>query len=497
MRTPRVEKLPTLSRLNYKISRFNNIDGREIGGEIPLNICSYGYNIKFRSGMLCGGMGIDRPVVTLEDGSQREIPNLSKFARAMHRIALYRRKDPVTGARDDRLLAFSDVENNVYETEVVRGDYTVNEAIKIEGYDAECINYYTGGKDCLLIFLPYGGMYLYDGDTAVLHETPPLTSVCMHYDRVYGVGADGTSLHFSAPLEPHNFAPESGGGTIRFMDEGGKVEKVVSFKDYLFIFREHAVHRMRAYTDPSEYTVTKIFESDTVIHANTVAITDDVMMFVIGTHLMIFDGYTVRRYAEGLSALIDTVDHGSAVFFENKYYLGCRIKTRGEIVGDEKIPSVDINNALLEVDPYSDDVAVLRGTDVRRMTPVVLGKLSFLLILFNNYRQAYCARLSDSGRIMGNVLEKLWISPTSDLGERGRVKSLKRVYITAEGPLTLGIGQGGELQTRTVYASPSEQVLPFRTRGNDLYIRIETEGDGFRVYGMTLVLDLIRRYYAN
>ena len=42
-------------------------------------------------------------------------------------------------------------------------------------------------------------------------------------------------------------------------DEGGRAQKVVSFNDYVFIFREYAIHRLTAYTDLTEYKLIKTF----------------------------------------------------------------------------------------------------------------------------------------------------------------------------------------------------------------------------------------------
>ena len=496
----RRDNTPQVSRYNYKINSFDGIDAKTDNSRLPLSIGSYGYNISIENGVLKTGMGVEQAVLKDSQGAMRVLPDLSNVLKTIKGLYVYRAYDYDYNLKDDRIIVRAS-DGKFYQVGLYEGStFTEIEGLKSDSDDVTCINYYMDGKDAFLVYTGDGGVFHYVPGKLTKHENAPaMKSACMHYDRVFGVDSkDYNKIHFSAPLVPTDFSVENGGGSISLMDDGGKINKVISFKDYVFVFRDYAVHRLTAYTVPSEYSIAKVFSSGEKINADTVAVADNYLIFLCGNSLYKFDGYTLTKVYEGMSSLIDSSEYAVGVTFKGKYYLSVRMKKEGdEKIGDEIEFSTPKNNAVFCFDTlFSDNVAIMRGVDIRGFVPLVLGDYVELMVYFNNARASHIGIVNWSGKLYGKNLDKLFVSPFSNVGDLTRLKALRRIFVMSKYDFTLTIRQGDTTSEKRIFGNVSPTETAFSTVGDEISYRIKTNED-LMISELQFSFDLVRRYYAK
>ena len=87
--------------------------------------------------------------------------------------------------------------------------------------------------------------------------------MCLHYERLFAVvGGERNRLAFSANLEPTDWTEDlSSGGFIEMQDERGGLNRVISYNDYIYVFRDFGVARVSAYGDQTDFSVSQLFIS--------------------------------------------------------------------------------------------------------------------------------------------------------------------------------------------------------------------------------------------
>lgn len=484
------EKLPKSGHCRVNVNAIDGMDARPEREMSGLNYCVEGYNFALENGKLVPPMGLERGTVTTPTGKTETLWGLNDFMKQI--MSFYHFRNSLDG---DLMIMFGG--NRLYQMSFSTGNTVRIESIPaIEG-EVHFLQYYFQGKETLLIFLENGGMYTYDGrnDAAFYPDVPGMTSVCMHYHRVYGVDGENT-LYFSDDLNPTNWQSSSTeGGYIRLMDEGGKLHTVLRWKDYLFLFREHSVHRLIAYTDQSDFQLTKVYTSESRIIKNTISVCDDFIVFW-SDRFYRFDGFNLTPFFEGLTPLIESTKYAYSTYFDRKYFFACTVKRTDGDVGDENVFTE--NNALFALHRNGKDFAYLRGTDVRCMAPFVRGEDRELFVAFRNFRAANIARLNDKGKIFNQTLRKKFVSAWSDFGDPSRQKTVRTAYIKGKYPMTFAVEtENGVWERQTEGKADRAERVEFKATGERMRYRLETDADAIAVQGITFDTDFIRRYYAD
>ena len=87
------------------------------------------------------------------------------------------------------------------------------------------------------------GVYLVDpaATNIKVNNAPKITSMCVHYERIFATVQDNqNALWFCKEFDPTKWEIDgTGAGFIEMVDERGYLTKVISFLDYVYIFREY------------------------------------------------------------------------------------------------------------------------------------------------------------------------------------------------------------------------------------------------------------------
>ncbi|MCH5164000.1 MAG: hypothetical protein J1F36_03200 [Clostridiales bacterium] len=328
------------------------------------------------------------------------------------------------------------------------------EGIKLNGVP-KAIGYRLYGEDVVLICSPSDNMVVWNGvDPAYYVSSSPLiTSMAMHYERMFvSTSNEVNTLWFSDDLDPTNWNTDmTEGGFIELADERGALIKVLSFLNYVYIFRERGISRLTAYAEQSEFTVSNLFVTGGKIYPESIALCGDKVIFASSDGLFTFDGVSARRILTNLDGLIAPDENCVATYHGGKYYLALK----ANFESDSRFKS-GTNNAILI---YGDNgYTLMRGYDVSgfysggdTLYAIIDGKL--------HVQGGKCS------------LPKRWTVPQTDLGS-GRVKRIKVLYIDTKTDITL-----------TVHIDEKSKQFFVAGKGTASRININMPG---RKFGMTV-----------
>jgi|GEM_PF-1651875 len=496
----RRDKTPAPSRFTYPIHRFLGIDAKSEPASLPLGYAAFAYNIAFKDEKLTTSFGMEKGTYFDSLGTQRLFPNLSYETQFFKQLFLYRKYNYEQKTREDKLMVHTRY-NRLYTCNFKGSDFTnVTEEMGLpQGADLHCINYHMDGEDVLVIYQSTGGAQVYDGEAFTSYpDVPKASSVCIHYERAWLAEKETNKLWFSADLDPTDFTAETGkGGYITFPDDGGKLLKVVSFKDYIFIFREFCIHRLAAYADPGDYKLTRVFVSNNKIYANLIQATSDKIIFYADDGFYAFDGFVASKVYERFTPLIESVENATVCFFDQKYMVALRLKNLDNSkVGDEAL-AIYKNNCVVAFDQLTGSVSIMRGVDINSFLPINIEKNCGVYVSLNNFRGCWVYKLTNDGKLDGVPLKKLWSSSLSNLASIDRYKILRNIFISCLHPAVLTVTHDEGQSIYYLSASAKPQRLPINKKCDSVAISIASDEEYFFVSNLQLTFDTMRYYYAN
>lgn len=384
---------------------------------LPITNAKICYNFDFSSGVLKAGFGIE----TSKNGTL-DIGDI-----AVKNIWLYKRYDTVNMRKDDRLMILSE-NGQIFWRYIYRLDYTLYELVGVNLIGVGiAVNYRLYGEDVIIICTDKDSMIVWDGEKLAysVPSSPRVTSMVMHYERMFvTITGERNAIWFSDDLDPTNWNTDiDSGGFIEMLDERGALNKVVSYLNYIYIFRDYGITRLSAYAEQAEFSVNNLFVSSGKILADSICLCGDVIMFMAQDGLYQFDGMSTRKVLRNIAPLFLTSE-ATACYHNGKYFLACKMKFDSFAVGCEK--SEYVNNTLIVYDIAANSYSVTRGVDLKKLVSITIGDDSCILCI--NRQGKLGEILENCGEAFGEVLPKKWIVGSTDLGS-GKLKLIKEIYI--------------------------------------------------------------------
>lgn len=450
------------------------------------SVAKISYNLTGKTGALkeCGGFSA---FSLTSNGIQTEVTIENK---EIVKVWYYKRFDNGTKKNDDRILLLSSDKRlyNLYVNGLDLGVSLVDERQFLE--TPEALNYRLNGEDVIIFCSGKDKMRVYNGvDTPlVVNDAPSLSSMCVHGERLFATCPDTlNTLWFSDDLDPTNWNISlDEAGYVEMADENGALLKVLSFFNYVYVFRSYGIARFYGTGDQSRFSLTHLFVSSDRIIGDTVCVCGDRVLFLTQQGLFDFDGDGTTKILDSLSGLFDGVDnsHACAAYFGGKYFLACRLNFGdGRKVMCEKGDFV--NNAIVQVDLTNGSISIVRGVDVTSIAAINAPQKNFLLACFRNEKRV--ALFDDGGSVFGEAMPKRWVCPRTDLGGADRKKLLKYALIDTEFDLTLCVETDGTEYTKFVRGSTKQQKVPFNIVGRVFRLSLNSETDKMKVSRPCLV----------
>lgn len=426
------------------MTRYADADFKSDRSLLPFSSAKNFYNIDFSSGVLRKGYGVK---------AHSCVPTYAQ------RYWIYRLYSEEHNAYVDQyiyqysngLLAWHDAFKN-------KEIYVSGRPFK----SLDIINYRVNSKDVLLLSCEGRKLMTWDGTALTEYDNSPgISSMAIHYERLFVTSRDErTKVYFSKNLDPTQWEiSEDGGGFIELLDERGYLNKVVSFGNYLYIFRDHGISRVTAYGDQSEFSVVNMFVTAGRIFPSSITTCGNCIMFLASDGLYKFDGYNCVRTLTDISPSIQSDDNCACAYYDGKYYLACNVDfADGRLIGCESSATHKIN-ALIVYDPLSGEYSISRGIDISFMNACSYNGEDFLM----------CCESGSGGIIergasrFGKLLPSYWESGVTDMHMPDKIKYVTEIlFDNSDGDsmdnAIVGVCADGEWHTLNIQSAITDGV---------------------------------------
>ncbi len=259
------------------------------------------------------------------------------------------------------------------------------------------------------------------------------------------------------------------------------MNKIISFNDYVYVFRDYGVSKISAYGDQEDFSVSQLFISSSKIYGKSVTSCGDRIMFLAKDGIHTFDGYDTTKLTLNIENMFksENNDNCCGLFYQDKYYLACRMNFNDDgLIGCENYSEGYQNNALIEYDLKTGDLNILRGVDIRSIIAIEESNVSKLVACFNGEYKSYLGQLDDSGTLFGQALVSYWQSPFSNLGYPNHIKIVKEILIKTLSDCQVTIKSDKEEKTYNVKGKSTTQRVKTHVSGELIQISFQTENVG-------------------
>lgn len=447
----------TTKNVSYKTYDFasfaNGINTNYDDKLMPLKYSNNTYNFSFNNGALINGLGVSEFKVkySTKDLAREhgfKIPEGLSVLGAW----VYNRYSNADVKYVDYLIVYCS------DGKIYMGSMFINSEVmaEVDGLLFSSLPivepYNLNGADVLLIGTKNEGLFVLDARFTPykIDSAPNITSMAIHYERLFVTidGADKRTLYFSDDLDPTNWnLTLNEGGFINMMDDKGVLNKVVSFNDYLYVFRDFGIARVSAYASQEEFFVSQLYTSSGRIYPKTITMCGDVIIFLADDGVYSFNGSSTNKISLNIDKLFDGVSNENAVgaFSNGKYYLACCLNFNDDC--KEGCENKDyINNALIELDLNIGEINIMRGVDIVNIQAVSNTLNSKVAICFKDGDVYKLGELNKNGCVFGNPLRKVWHTPETDFGVSDKPKIITDFYIYTKSDISLIVNHDGKVK---------------------------------------------------
>ena len=436
------------------------------------------YNFICEDGALKSGYGFKALAMpTSEDDieSEVELPVEGSEVKTMWKLKWYNASEDKNSYflfyfNDEANICYDNLFKTRYATFILPTEYT-------------CTPYATyyrkNNDDAILLSGDGGNLMVVTGTNIYSSDTAPnIISCCNHYGKLFAITASARGgLVYNNDTDVLNWQ-DTMTADLDFSDERGDLNKVVSFNDYLYVFRDFGITRISQYGQDEEFAISHMHLSDAYIYPNTIAIAGEKAYFLEGEKIKVFNGSTVKEIELDCMKLLSGQDNRNAFgqCFNGKYYLACRGNFNdGQAVGCESYDGGFKNNLLLILDTTSHHVDVMRGVDINELLALTNKFKSKLVACYNKENVGKIGELTTDGKLFNKIYPSLWQSGKTDFGFSGQVKRIKSFLIKSKRDCTITIESETQSKTISVAGKDSVQNIRANVLGNQFTVKIESK----------------------
>ena len=268
---------------------------------------------------------------------------------------------------------------------------------------------------------------------SVKEDMPAIVSCCIHYGKLFAITAEARgTLVYSDSLDIINWT-DTATKDLDFNDERGDLNKIISFNDYVYLFRDFGITKLSVYGNNEDFAVSHIYKADGYIYPETIVEYGDNVYFLEGNRLRVFNGLTVKDVPLNCLEYLKGCDNrnANAECFEGKYFLACR----GDFNDGQKIGCENqqyTNNLLIIYDIASKQTDVLRGVDIKELLALTNHLKSKLVAIFYNENKARIGELIQNNSFFEQPLSSMWKSGKTNFDKPGERKQIKSFIIKSD-----------------------------------------------------------------
>ena len=441
------------------------------------------HNFAFEKGVINGKIGIDPAsgYYVFPSLIRHEYPTFATDKKIVN-VFHYRKLSDSFKRSDDRLVVVL-ADTSVWYTSMFKQDtWHQFENFYLSG-SPDAVNYNYKSNDVLLVSSCDDGLFIVnDHVVSYCSNAPKFSSIAVHNERVFGtVSGVNNQVWFSDDFDPSNWkVSPTEGGYINFADDLGSAIKVVSFLNYLYVFRDYGILRLTAYGDQNDFIMKKVFTDTGRIYKDSIVLCGDKIMFCAEDGVYAFDGYDAVKVGKEFPLAKDKRET-CAGYLENKYYLACKVDEFGG----------DGNNAVVRYDTETKDVSVLSGVRVSSLCAVKTSNGADLICTFQDGNKNKLGMMSESGKIFDTATQKVYKSPETMLGYP-LSKTVRGASIFTKYPIELDVIFDGKRYAFNVEGSDMQRYVPIEKCGVRIAFEIKTAQQNAHIAPIFVDVDVER-----
>ena len=490
-------------RHKFSVYKFNNIVSGVFENNMKMYYSPNCYNLDLSDGSVKPCFGFDYASYSIKKPGTNTEYTYSFPVEAMKLYVkgwVYRRIDYTTGTRDDRLVIF-DISGKIWQKKLFSDDeMSLVATLQENSLNVDGINYCYNGNDVMLFTTGRSGIYILNDDTITnVTNIPKFSSLCVHNERVFAtIAGTKNAVWFSDEFDPSNWKVSlTEGGFIEFKDEGGSVNRAISFLDYLYIFRDFTIHKLSAYGSQEDFVLSKLYCNAGRIYPKTIAVCGNFIIFLTDSGLFRFDGYGIYPILTEIKDLFDENKDKSdnvACYHDGKYYLSTNFKLNGESYSNVGylVPKL---TSVLAYDVFDKTFTITRGVEVSEFMPIALenANLLFAMVNHDDSDRNKLAVKTDENKVYTYQLEKKWSTPYTDLNESDKVKRLVSVAFTGNGNMTLSINCDGETHDYTFNMIGKTVKIKPNLKFEKISLSFKSNDNNFKVENFAMTVDFYEK----
>ncbi|MGN1208608.1 MAG: hypothetical protein ACI4TI_03970, partial [Christensenellales bacterium] len=441
-------------------------------------------------------------------------------------VWFYKMYEANNGGRTDKLLFYGS-DKGIYFSRIITEMPMIIQYFSATFDEMPTFNYNIklNGKDYTLFGSENLGVFKFAGlgNPVEMPDFPNLNSMCEDKGKLFGSGYGERNVLFyhtdndfttwsttvsevevTSGLESDTQTTETDldttekeykllNGKIEMNDNRGKINKVIPFLGYVFAIRDYGISKIINYENKTNLDVVHLSLSGSRIFEKTVCICGDKMLMLTKDGLCSFNGVTSKVLNLSFNAMLsgENNDCATAVFHSGKYYLACKLNFEDDNeIGCETVEGYK-NNALIILNPETNEFEILRGVDIACMCSIQLNSMDKIAIILNNLETQRVIELDKSGKFFSTPLVKEWVSPLSDLGYSNKLKFVREFTILSKYDAEITIFTENASKTFKLLGSETLNKIRVNLKGKQIGIKIRSITDKAYIGNLKLGIDLI------
>ena len=443
-------------------------------------------NFSFDTGALKEGNGFDNLFKYI--AKPEDMANIGSLEKCFY----FYKFNQTTLLREDKLI-FVSQNLEVYYLNLYAQNKQISKLRNVKFTSIPvCARYRLNGEDVIIFSSETDNMLVWDGTNTPYEvlDAPHISSMQVHYERLFAtVDGEKNSIWFSDDLDPTNWSLSlDEAGFIELIDERGALLKVVSFLDYIYIFREHGISRLSAFGDQTQFQVSNLFVSSGKIIPSSVCVCGDKILFLASDGLYKFDGVDTVKILSNIADGFIGCDNQKAIscFHESSYFLACNFQDKNKT----------ISNTLLEIDSETYKLKnITTGVEIKDLLSISYGETSGVVAITkasaeNAFSLSFIVK---NGKYFSNSLKKCWKSPTSDLGNSYEEKVLRRIFVQSDKPIKINVFADDKEYVYSFDSSSSLCVKDCVINLHNFAFMIETDQDTCNIKNLKFEFKKLKR----
>ncbi len=309
-----------------------------------------------------------------------------------------------------------------------------------------------------------------DKDPYVVKTTPRFRSICLHGDRLFAIDSDKDNVvRYSATYNPLDWTKDmisaEDADSITLNDYKSSLRKLVSFKDFVYVFHDYGISKITSYNLVKKFYCTNIYDTTSKIYPDTVCVCGEYIYFLQEDGLYRLDGTDVKKMDFKFSnLLLQNQDEANSCYFDGKYYLACKLDLDGS--------AVTTNNVIIEIDYEKGEFNIIKGVDIISMLPVNIAGVHKIILVRRNKNILY--ELTSVSQIDSLPTSKFWQSGQMTLGSIDDKKIVKDFTIYSKYNCDVTIISDKKKVTFSVTGKDKMQRVPVNLAGKEFSIELSS-----------------------